>query len=70
LGEKGEQEGGLTIVKIAHRWSGEALVAAALVVGAAMVLVSHGLPGRFPTPLVSLLLLMGSILLMLALPGM
>src|SRR5262249_28116051 len=34
------------------------------------VLVSLGPTGRYPSPLISLLLLVGSILLMLALPGM
>ena len=56
--------------KTAIRWSGLALVAGALGVGAAIVMASLGLPGRFPTPLVSSILLVGSILLMLALPGM
>jgi hypothetical protein len=70
VGEKGEQEGGVTIGKIALRWSGVALVAAALVLGAAIGLAYLRLPGRFPTPLGSLLLLVGSMLLMLALPGM
>jgi hypothetical protein len=55
---------------IALRWSGGALVAAALVLGAALLMQPLGLPGRLPAPLGSLLLLVGSLLLMLALPGM
>jgi len=58
------------MIKTALRWSGVALVAGALVLGAAMVLGSLTLPGQFFSPLVSLLLLVGSLLLMLALPGM
>lgn len=38
--------------------------------GAAIAMVSLRLPGRLPTPLVSTMLLVASILIMLALPGM
>jgi cell division protein FtsW (lipid II flippase) len=58
------------MVKIALRWSGLALVAGALGLGAAIVLVSLRLPERDPTPLESILLLVASILFMLALPTM
>ncbi len=58
------------MVKTTIRGSGLALVAGALLLGAAIAMVSLGLPGRFPTPLVSSILLVASILLMLALPAM
>jgi hypothetical protein len=58
------------MVKAALRWSGVALVAGALGAGATMALISFGLPGRFPTPLASSMLLVTALLLMLALPGM
>jgi hypothetical protein len=70
VGAGGEQEGSMTMVNRALRWSGLALVAAALVLGALSVLGSLGLPGQFFSPLVSLLALVGALLLMLALPGM
>jgi hypothetical protein len=70
VGAKGEQEGGVTMVTIAMRLSGLALVAAALVLGAMAVLGSLGRPGPFYSPLVSLLALVGALLLLLALPGM
>jgi len=46
------------------------MVAAALVLGTALAMQWLWLPGRLPAPLGSLLLLVGSVLLMLALPGM
>jgi hypothetical protein len=58
------------MAKVALRWSGAALVPAALALGIAIALASLGLLGQFPTPLGSLALLVGSMLLMLALPGM
>jgi hypothetical protein len=70
MGAKGEQEGGVTMIKIALRWSGVALVSAALVLGAALVMQPLGPPGRLPAPLGSTLVLVGSLLLLLSLPGM
>jgi hypothetical protein len=70
MGAGGEQEGGVTMVTVALRWSGLALVAAALFLGAMAVLGSLGRPGPFFSPLVSLLALVGALMLMLALPGM
>ena len=58
------------MINRALRWSGVALVAGALGVGAAIVLVALGPSGRFPPPLVSSLLLVASLLFMLALPAM
>ncbi len=58
------------MVKITIRGSGLALVAGALLMGAAIAMVSLRLPGQLPTPLVSTMLLVASILIMLALPGM
>src|SRR5262245_34147022 len=66
----GEQEQGVTMVKTALRWSGVALVASAILLGTAMAQAALHLPGGVPMPLGSLLLLVGSMLLMLALPGM
>jgi hypothetical protein len=71
VGAGGEPEQSVTMVRTALRWSGLALVAAALVLGTAIALASLRLPGAVPPmPLGSLLLLVGSMLLMLALPGM
>jgi len=70
VGARGKQEGGATKAKVALRWSGLAMVAAALVLGTALAMQWLWLPGRLPAPLGSLLLLVGSVLLMLALPGM
>lgn len=58
------------MVKAIIRWSGLALIAGALLLGAAMVMISLRLPGQLPTPLVSMILLVASLLIMLALPGM
>ena len=59
------------MVKTTLRWSGVALMASAIVLGAELVLAALSLPGTVPPmPLGSLLLLVGSMLLMLALPGM
>ena len=58
------------MVKTTIRWSGLALMAGALFMGVAIVMISPRLPGQLPTPLVSMLLLVASILIMLALPGM
>jgi hypothetical protein len=60
----------LKMVKTTIRGSGLALVAGALLMGAAIAMVSLRLPGQLPTPLVSTMLLVASILVMLALPGM
>ncbi|WP_141727631.1 hypothetical protein [Thermogemmatispora onikobensis] len=54
----------------ALRWSGVALVAGGLGMGAAIVLVAFGPSGRFPPSLVSSLLLVASLLVLLALPTM
>jgi len=71
VGAGGEHEGGATMAKVALRWSGVALMASAMVLGTAIALASLRLPGTVPPmPLGSLLLLVGSMLLMLALPGM
>lgn len=70
VGAKGKQERGMTMDAAALRWSGVALVAAALFMGATLVLGLLGLPEQFFSPQVCLLLLVGSLLLMLALPGM
>jgi hypothetical protein len=71
VGAGGAQEAGATMATVALRWSGVALVAAAIVLGTAIALASLRLPGTVPPmPLGSLLLLVGSMLLMLALPGM
>jgi uncharacterized membrane protein len=58
------------MVNTAMRWSGLALVAGALGVGVALVMVSLRLPGQPLELWWRILLLVGSILLMLALPGM
>ena len=58
------------MVKTTIRGSGLALVAGALLLGAAIAMVSFGLSGQRPQPLVSTMLLVASILIMLALPGM
>jgi len=58
------------MVKTTMRGSGLALVAGALVLGAAIVMESLRLPGQLRAPWMNLMLLVGSILLMLALPGM
>src|SRR5260221_10448219 len=58
------------MVKTIIRWSGLALVAGALLMGAAIAMVSLRLPGQLPTPLVSTILLIASVLIMLALPAM
>ena len=58
------------MVETTIRGSGLALVAGALLMGAAIAMLSLRLPGRLPTPLVSTMLLVASLLIMLALPGM
>jgi hypothetical protein len=58
------------MVKTILRWSGLALAAGALLVGAGTVSVAFQGPNQLPTPLASTLLLVSSILIMLALPGM
>jgi uncharacterized membrane protein YgdD (TMEM256/DUF423 family) len=58
------------MVKTTMRWNGLALVAGALVLGGAIVMISLEPPGRFPTPLGSMLLLVAPVLLILALPSM
>lgn len=58
------------MINRALRWSGAALVAGGLGVGAATVLVALEPSGRFPPPLVSCLLLVASLLFLLALPTM
>ena len=58
------------MVKTIIRWSGLALIAGALLLGAAIVMISLRLPGQLPTPLVSMILLVASLLIMLVLPGM
>jgi len=71
VGAGGEHEGGAPMANVALRWSGAALMASAIVLGTALSLASLRLPGTVPPmPLGSLLLLVGSVLLMLALPGM
>jgi hypothetical protein len=70
VGAGGEQEAGATMAKAALRWSGVALVAAALVLGVSLAMQWLWPAERLPAPLGSLLVLMGSMLLMLALPGM
>jgi hypothetical protein len=58
------------MVETTIRLSGLALVAGALLLGAAIAMVSLRLPGQRPQPLVSTMLLVASLLIMLALPGM
>ena len=58
------------MVETTIRWSGLALVAGALLMGAALAMVSLRLPVQLPTPLASMILLVASLLIMLALPGM
>ena len=53
------------MVKIIIRWSGLALITGALLMGAAMAMVSLRPPGQLPTPLASMLLLIASLLIML-----
>jgi len=52
------------------RWSGGGLMAGALTLGVAVLLASLRLLGGYPSPLVTLPLLLGALLLMLTLPGM
>ena len=59
------KEGDLMMVKIIIRWSGLALITGALLMGAAMAMVSLRPPGQLPTPLASMLLLIASLLIML-----
>ena len=58
------------MVETTIRWSGLALIAGALFMGVAIALLSLKPPGQLPTPLVSMILLVASLLIMLALPGM
>jgi len=58
------------MLKTTIRGSGLALAAGALFMGAAIAMVSLRLPGQLPTALVSTMLLVASLLIMLALPGM
>jgi hypothetical protein len=58
------------MIKTALSWSGMALVASAIFLGTAIVQAALNLPGVVPMPLGSFFLLVGSMLLMLALPGM
>jgi len=69
-GVGGEQEAVATMAKVALRWSGVALVASAVFLGTTTTQASLQLPGVVPMPLGSFFLLVGSMLLMLALPGM
>ena len=58
------------MVKTTIRGSGLALVVGALLMGAAIAMVALRPSGQLPTPLVSTMLLVASILITLALPGM
>jgi len=69
-GAGGTQEAGATMAKVALRWSAAALVAAAVVLGASLTMQWLWPAERLPAPLGSLLILVGSMLLMLALPAM
>ncbi len=57
------------MVKTIIRWSGLALAAGALLMGAGIVSVAFQAPNQLPTSLVSTLLLVASILIILSLPG-
>lgn len=57
------------MVKTILRWSGLALTAGALLMGAGIVSIAFQAPNQLPTPLFSTLLLVASILIILALPG-
>ena len=52
------------MVKTTIRWSGLALMAGALFMSVTIVTISSRLPGQLPTPLVSMLLLVASLLIL------